>query len=509
VTTTGSRKTSVRVDRVPENDGETQGNDPTSGGEKPVRRGGSYYASLAFVSLIMLGAGIWAGNSLDHWPEWAAHFGIGQEDTGHDESDHGAPGPDEGHAEPPGHAEDDHPGHDPKTMIELSEQGQENVGLSLMSIELSDFSRTVRVPAFIRERPGRSQMAVSAPLTGIVSSVIPIEGEAVGPGTPLFRLRLTHKDLVDTQSAYLQTLEQLDVVRQEAKRLEKITSSGAIAAKRLLEQRYELQKTEAMLRAQRQALILHGLSEPQVNDIVEKRQLLREVTIAAPEHVEHGPSDDHQSYLQVSRLSVTLGQHVEAGARLCTLDDHCRLYVEGLAFEQDAGQLENAATEGLPITAVIDRPGSDPLVVSDLTILYVDNQIERESRTLRFYLEVRNELVRNVRTETGHRFIGWKLRPGQRVELEVPVERWPKRIVLPLGAVVQEGAEWFVFRQNGDHFHRIPVHIEYSDQQSAVIANDDCLNIGDRVAASGAYQLHLAMKNQTGSGVDPHAGHGH
>ena len=35
------------------------------------------------------------------------------------------------------------------------------------------------------------------------------------------------------------------------------------------------------------------------------------------------------------------------------------------------------------------------------------------------------------------------------------------------------------------------------------------VQVGDQVAAHGAYAIHLAIKNKTGGGVDPHAGHGH
>jgi cobalt-zinc-cadmium efflux system membrane fusion protein len=42
-----------------------------------------------------------------------------------------------------------------------------------------------------------------------------------------------------------------------------------------------------------------------------------------------------------------------------------------------------------------------------------------------------------------------------------------------------------------------------------VIASDGPLKPGDVVAAGGAYQLHLAIKNKSGGGVDPHAGHNH
>jgi len=33
--------------------------------------------------------------------------------------------------------------------------------------------------------------------------------------------------------------------------------------------------------------------------------------------------------------------------------------------------------------------------------------------------------------------------------------------------------------------------------------------VGSTLAMSGAYEMHLALKNQAGGGVDPHAGHNH
>jgi hypothetical protein len=74
---------------------------------------------------------------------------------------------------------------------------------------------------------------------------------------------------------------------------------------------------------------------------------------------------------------------------------------------------------------------------------------------------------------------------------------------------VDEGAEAYVYRQNGDSFERVAVTVEYRDGRSAVIANDGALFPGDVVADRGAYQMHLAAKNQAGGAVDPHAGHNH
>jgi len=66
----------------------------------------------------------------------------------------------------------------------------------------------------------------------------------------------------------------------------------------------------------------------------------------------------------------------------------------------------------------------------------------------------------------------------------------------------------FVFEQNGNHFDRLAVHVVYRDKDAVVVENDGKL-IGSTLALSGAYQMHLAIKNKAGGGVDPHAGHNH
>jgi multidrug efflux pump subunit AcrA (membrane-fusion protein) len=95
------------------------------------------------------------------------------------------------------------------------------------------------------------------------------------------------------------------------------------------------------------------------------------------------------------------------------------------------------------------------------------------------------------------------------MQLLLPVERWTDRIVLPVDAVAQDGPDAYVFQPNGDHLDRRPVHVEYRDQFSVVIANDGSIFPGEMVAISGAQQMQLALKNKAGGGIDPHAGHSH
>ena len=147
-------------------------------------------------------------------------------------------------------------------------------------------------------------------------------------------------------------------------------------------------------------------------------------------------------------------------------------------------------------------------MVEGLKILYLSDQVDRDSRAFHFYLTLPNTIALD-RKEGDHRFLQWKFKPGQRVELRVPVEKWESRLVVPAEAVVSDGAETYVFQKNGPHFDRVPVHVEYRDQKSAVIAKDGVLKPKVVIASRGAFQMNLDLKNKSGGGVDPHAGHTH
>ncbi len=408
------------------------------------------------------------------------------------------------------HAHDDHDDHDDQhhgegTAIELSEQARKNIGLTLATVTPRDFVRTIAVPGVVVERPGRTLVTVSSPLSGMVEQVVPLRGEAVDPAATLFELRLTDEDLIDRQSELLRAVEELAVVESELARLEEISASGAIAGRSLLERQYQKQSIEAAIRAQRQALVLHGLSDGQVEQIAANRQLLAKLAVAAPPAM---PNGSEGRRFQVVELPVRPGDHVETGAPLAVLADYGELYVKGKAFERDAPALHRTAREGTAVAVLVEGDGGGKEEVPSLDILYVENEVDRQSRALRFFVVLPNEVVRDHETSDGRHFLAWRFKPGQRVEVAVPVERWEDRFVLPVEAVVQEGADAFVFEEIGDHFVRHEVHVEYRDQRSVILSRDGTLHAGDVVAARGAYQIHLALKQQAGGGqVDHHHHH--
>lgn len=439
------------------------------------------------------------------------------------------------------HDHDDH-AQDNANSLELSRQALANIGLTaefLRPVQLETFAREIAIPAIVVERPGRSRIEVSTPMAGVITHVHAVRGEAMPVGTLLFEIRITADELVATQTELLKTLGDLEIEQREITRLEEVTRSGAVPQKTLLERQYAKDKLDVLLAAQKEALRLQGLSERQIQDIIVSRRLLRDLQIFVPAPDRHSddelqlvsdsqregsetrpelldaePSDavkDEEATppLILREVLVHKGERVPAGATLAIVADLSELYVEGRAFEQDAHLLAAAVAQGWKVAAVFELAGREREVVPGLDLLYSASEVDVQSRSLRFYVRLPNTLTRDVPSPNGLRFVEWKYRPGQRLQLRVPVEEWQQQIVLPVEAVVQEGVEAFVFRQNGDHFERIPVHVVFRNQTSVVIRNDGSIFPGDVVARRGAHQMQMALQNRSGGGVDPHAGHNH
>jgi membrane fusion protein, heavy metal efflux system len=407
------------------------------------------------------------------------------------------------------HAGHDHAEHSDVNSLEISASARKNLGLTeeyLQAIELKDYQQSIAIPSIIVERPGRTRTSVSAGMTGIVTHVHATTGQAVKTGDLILEMQLTHEDLVTAQKDFLQSLGDRDVEMKEIARIEEIANSGAISSKTLLERQYSRDKLDSLLRSQRESLRLHGLTEPQIETIVQDRRLLTEIRVFAPNS--DGSSKDDVRLLVLQELLVRKGQSVMAGETLCTLGDYDELLVEGQAFETDIAQITAAKLAGRSVSAMISAVGKvDKL--DNLALSWVSNEVDPATRTLKFYVSLKNEIVEDKLSPGGERYISWKYRVGQRLEIGVPVAEWKEQIVLPVDAVVREGIDSFVFQENGDHFDRVPVHEKFRDQTNVVIDNDGALFPGDVVALRGAYQMQMALKSKAGSAIDPHAGHSH
>ena len=490
------------------------------------------------------------------------HPHVGTDHAGHDHDEHGdhdhrhhgndhdeRHDHDDGHNH--GHGGHDHPhddhggsarGHGSNVLsLDLSDRARANLGLKTEPLEVGAYTRYIEVPGVVTEWPGRTHVAVTSPLTGVLHSILVSRGELVKSGAPLFTLRLTHQDLVNTQELFLAKLGELDVEEREIERLGSITSSGAVAGKMLITRKYERDKLMAGVRAARQAMLLHGLTEAQINEIERSRVLIREVTVYAPTIEEDGSlhhdslggaasrmaesiGDRFASMVQpptqgephrhvemeflVTQLQARLGQSINAGDELAQLSDFRQLLIEGQAFQRDAKVLRQAADTGADLQAVLDLSGEQTDLVDGLKVAYIGTEINRESRALPFYVGLANQIERVV-DNGDQRFVSWQYKPGQRVTLRVPVSRIENAMVVPKNAVAEEGLERYLFVDHGERFVRVPVTVLARDSVHAAIENNGQIQSGEAIVIRGAHQLQMELRNRAGGAIDPHAGHNH
>ncbi len=408
-----------------------------------------------------------------------------------------------------------------QTVLEISDQALKNLGLVSKAAKPQEYWRSVLIPGEIADRPGVSDRGVTSPAVGIVTAIHAFPGDTIRPGESLFTLRLFSEYLQNTQSELFKATQEVHLFQQEINRLSEATRSGAVSESRLIESRQQLKRQTTLIRAYEQDLLTRGLNPEQVEQ-VSSGTFVSTIEVLAPPAIPQQawlspkatnsirqvstvsePSSEIGIAFEVQELSIELGQQVQAGQVLAKLSNHQSLYVVGHAFKREAQYLEQAAQQGRVVSIEFAEEGDQrwPDLQQSFTIRHLSNSIDSASRTFDFFLPLVNQF--QAFDKANETFLVWRFRPGQRARIHVPVEKFENVFVLPSEAVVREGPEAYVFRQNGNLFKQLPVHVLYEDRRSVVIANDGKIAAGSYVAQNSAASLNRVLKAQTASGQQP------
>lgn len=423
-------------------------------------------------------------------------------------------------------ADDEHEDH-----VLITEFAARNLKLRTGRVQSAPFTRQIRIPGTVRERTALSDLAVSSRVQGVVSEVYTQPGQAVRLGQPLFRIELTGEELARAQSSLLDAIQRTDTAAKELKRLQTAADVGGVPANKLQQLKYDQQRFELEQENRRQELLIRGLTEEQVAEIVDSGKLIREVVVRMPAELEDtaptSPRDGEVSFddglgFTIEDLHVHPGKAVRPTDRLCDVAYHTNLYFEGQAFEKDV-DLIRAITQDDRRVGIEFGTEQEPTHVANLRIIYIDNHVDPETQTFRFYIPIHNEVMGDVR-DGDVVFRSWRFKPGQRGHVTVPVEQLTGHFPLPREAVFIDGPDAFVFRrlpddhvhseeENADHDHdhsrdkeyeAVPVHVIFTDERTTVVAANDELQAGDRIAINRAHDLYLAMKSGDGAHAHVH-----
>jgi multidrug efflux pump subunit AcrA (membrane-fusion protein) len=441
---------------------------------------------VLFACLAIAGAALFL--TRDHWLPW---IGIEHADA-HKDEDRRAPAP------------------EAKTF-KVSPQARQNLGLVVRPLALVDYWRTILVPGVIVDRPGHSDRGVPAPAVATVAKIHAFPGDTVKPGERLFTLRLISEYLQNTQSELFKATGELQLAQAKLDKLLELAKTVTIPEPSKVEAEGQVKRIKNAIQGYQQDLLTRGLTPAHIAGVAQGK-FVSEIEVVAPEPLpgdrqlivpKESPSskiNDLPAY-EVQELKAELGQQVQAGQTLSILANHQSLYIEGHSFRREAPYLERAARHGWPLRVEFvedDSPHWPPLEQS-FHIRHLANTIDTASRTLDFYVPLTNQS--RAYEKEGRIHLVWRFRPGQRARLHVPVEEYKDVLVLPAAAVAREGAEAYVFRQNGDLFDRRSVHVLHEDRLNIVIANDGSVAPGWAIAQNAAASLNRILKAQAASGM--------
>lgn len=412
----------------------------------------------------------------------------------------------------------------PPVRLIVSEQAQQNLGLSAKPVALGTYWKSIAVPGMVVDRPGLSDRNVVAPATGVVTRVEHLPGDTVKPGDVLFTIRLLSEALHATQTELFKAHQDIKLAEAQRQRLK--ASIGAVAETRIIEVENQISRLEIAVTSYRAELLARGLSPDQIGG-VSQGNFVTEISVSVPARAPRLPGPPAATQparttaassataaasaepdaaaggtpsartLEIQELKVELGQQVQAGQALCLVSDHQSLAIEGRAFRDETPRLERSVRERWPVEVDFheDRGADWPPLRQSFRIQRLSNTIDPTNRTFGFFVPLENQ---SRVVEDGERSqLLWRFRPGQRVRISVPVERLDKVIVLPAEAVVREGADAFVFTQNVNTFERKTVRVVHAERQSTVLADDGSLLPGMYVVQSAAAQLNRMTKTQS------------
>ena len=169
----------------------------------------------------------------------------------------------------------------------------------------------------------------------------------------------------------------------------------------------------------------------------------------------------------VVERSVVLGEAVEPNKHLFHIVDLSKVIVEGDVFESDVSKVKIGQNARVRLDAY-------PNKIFIGKVIFVASELDPMKRTLHLWVSVDNK--------------EGLLKPELFARVALVIEHSREALTVPVEAIIDDGAEKFVFVKNGNQFIRQDVATGVSDDRYIEIT--DGLYPGDQVVTDGNRQIY-------------------
>lgn len=298
--------------------------------------------------------------------------------------------------------------------------------------------------------PNARLRVISAPLEGVVESLLVAEGEQVRAGQALARIHSRH--LLDLQADFLASLTRRDLAGETLARDRKLHADGIVAKRRLLESRSSYREVSTEVARNRQALALAGMPTAQIDTLARTQTLDTLLQVVAP-----------IDGVVLEQTAVT-GQRLSASDPLYRVGDLSTLWVEVHVPLNEIGNTEAG-------TRIELSEGLNAKVITVGRMVHGADQ---------------GVLVRAALTEGAR-----QVRPGQFIEARLAHGGDGQSVRLPASALVRIGGHDHVFVERDGAF--VPVLARVIAQPGNQVVLRAELSAGEQVVVDGAASLKAVL----------------
>lgn len=290
--------------------------------------------------------------------------------------------------------------------VELSQQQYKAIGIEMGSIEEKSLSATLKTTGFLKVPP-QNKANISAPIGGMVHSIMVHEGEYVQKGQSV--LSIINPEFVKMQQEYLNAKAQLVFAEADYNRQKELSEKNVASQKTFQQVTADYYSLKATVNSLQQQLALLNINAAG----------LTSENISAVVYL-HSPISG-----SISHIDINIGSNIESSKPLMDVVDNKQLHVDLFVFEQDLPKIKEGQQVDLTL---INIPGKNYTA----TIFAVGNAFESETKTIPVHAEITGEKKGLIEGMNVTAFIntGQQLLPA-----------------VPSSAIINNGGNDFIFIQ--------------------------------------------------------------
>jgi len=343
----------------------------------------------------------------------------------------------------------------PMNKVSITTDQAKVLGLTTSKIQQKSLGNTIKVNGFLDLYP-QDEANVNAFIGGNVSSIYFVEGNKVKKGQVLARLE--HPDYLQMQQELQQSVNDLDYLKTEFERKEKLYKEEISSGREFQKARSDYYSTQSKIGGLKAKLKLLNLNVAKVI----AGELFPSVPIIAP-------IDGF-----VGEVYVRIGDFANPGVNMFYITNNAKTHVDFRVYEKDIYKIRVGQKAYFTIA---NKPGE----LIEAYIETIGRTFEDDPKAVHVHAIIDSEVTTN-------------LLPGLYVEGRI-VESEKMMDVIPEEAIITEGSRSFVFVKGEEHedgkleFNVADVTIGIKDAGFIEVTFAEPLPKEAQIVVNGAYML--------------------